>query len=430
MKFFFPDSHDLVDPSFDFTTEKRSEHRVRHRDDLYAHEVFRTPPFDGVLVSKAIVDGIGGVTGKYTIAQRHRLLREGVRNFFRLDERKSSRSLETMGDCGAFSYVKETKPPFTVDDVIDFYEGCGFDYGVSVDHVILGFKPEYDEALPGIDPVPQDFRERQQLTFDMAKEFLARHAKRKCRFTPVGVAQGWSPRSYADAVKRLQQMGFERIALGGMVPLKDPEILISLEAIEDVRKPSTELHLFGVKGSRSLKAFGNLGVTSFDSTSPLRQAFKDARNNYYASNRTYSAIRVPQVEGNPKLQAAIRAGKVDQERARELEEACLQALAAFDRDELSVDRVVDCLSTYAELYDAGGKDRTGVYREALVDRPWRDCKCDICNKLGIHVIIFRGAERNRRRGFHNLYVFKKNLAGALRKQQRAARKAESVARAG
>ena len=44
------------------------------------------------------------------------------------------------------------------------------------------------------------------------------------------------------------------------------------------------------------------------------------------------------------------------------------------------------------------------YEEVLKDRPWDDCKCDVCQKLGIQVIIFRGAERNRRRGFHNVFV--------------------------
>jgi hypothetical protein len=50
MKFFFPDSQDQVDPSFDFDTEERARLRLRHRDDMYAHEVFAKPPFDGVLV--------------------------------------------------------------------------------------------------------------------------------------------------------------------------------------------------------------------------------------------------------------------------------------------------------------------------------------------------------------------------------------------
>ena len=71
MKFFFPDSQDLVDPSFDFQAETRSETRVRQRDDQYPHEVFASPPYEGMLVSKGIVDGTGGEAGsRYTLAQR------------------------------------------------------------------------------------------------------------------------------------------------------------------------------------------------------------------------------------------------------------------------------------------------------------------------------------------------------------------------
>jgi len=104
VKFVFADSLDLVDPSFDFETEERSPTRIRHRDDRYPHELFSHPPYDGILVSKAIVDGIGGGgAGRYTLAQRQRLFREGVRAFFRIKDSP----LFTVGDCGAFTYVKE-----------------------------------------------------------------------------------------------------------------------------------------------------------------------------------------------------------------------------------------------------------------------------------------------------------------------------------
>ena len=102
MRFFFPDSQDQIDPTFDFTTEERSPLRVRQRDDLYIHEVLRARVIDGLLVSKAIVDGRPGAAGKYTLAQRHRLYRAGVRRFFRLDTAPGE-ALVTMGDCGAFS---------------------------------------------------------------------------------------------------------------------------------------------------------------------------------------------------------------------------------------------------------------------------------------------------------------------------------------
>ncbi len=102
MKFFFPDSQDQIDPRFDFETEERSLLRVRQRDDLYAHEALADRVIDGLLVSKSIVDGVTGGAGKYTMAQRHRLYRDGVRKFFRLDSAPGP-VLQTMGDCGAFT---------------------------------------------------------------------------------------------------------------------------------------------------------------------------------------------------------------------------------------------------------------------------------------------------------------------------------------
>ena len=52
MDFFFPDSQDQVDPSFDFEREVSSPIRVRQRDDLYAHEIVRPAPYNGVLLSR------------------------------------------------------------------------------------------------------------------------------------------------------------------------------------------------------------------------------------------------------------------------------------------------------------------------------------------------------------------------------------------
>src|SRR5215472_9852252 len=106
MKFFFPDSQDQIDPRFDLLTEEWSPLRVRQRDDLYLHEAVRTHVIDGLLVSKAIVDGQPGTAGKYTLAHRHRLYRQGVRQFFRLDAAPGAR-VATMGDCRAFNYVRE-----------------------------------------------------------------------------------------------------------------------------------------------------------------------------------------------------------------------------------------------------------------------------------------------------------------------------------
>jgi len=408
VKFFFPDSQDFVDESFDFETETRSSTRIRQRDDRYPHEIFATPPYDGLLVSKAIVDGLGGGTGKYSVPQRHRFLRVGVREYFRLQ----ATSLETMGDCGAFTYVREERPPYTAREVADFYSECGFDYGLSVDHVILGYNASLDDHLEPLDLVPADWRARQDMTFELAEAFLQYCQAKQKRFTPIGVAQGWSPRSYTHAVDVLQKLGYRYIAFGGFVPLKTPDILACLRAANVIRLPETVFHLLGITRCEHVQAFGAFGVVSIDSTSPLRKAFKDDRHNYYTDSGGCSAIRVPQVEANPELLRRITAGQVRQEEARRLEVACLQTLTAFDRDEATVEEAVAALRGYERVFDPTA-DRSAVYRRVLTDRPWKYCPCEICRRLGVHVIIFRGAERNRRRGFHNLFVFNRQLQGHL-----------------
>lgn len=404
----------MVDPSFDFETETRAEYRVRQRDDLYAHEVFRTPPLDGVLVSMGLVESMGGNTpGRYSIAQRHRLRRVGAREFFRLPPAEAGAPrIELMGDCGAFSYVREPEPPFTTEEVIDFYVDCGFDFGISVDHMILGFDADEESQLPGIDAVPPDWRNRQEITLSRAREFLAQCTTQKVSFTPIAVAHGWSPSSYASAFSELQKQGYGVIALGALVPLRTPAILSILESVSSVRKPETQIHLLGITRVQHVPEFASYGVTSFDSTSALRQAFKDERDNYHTMDRTYTAIHIPQVDANPKLARRIRSGEVDHDEARRLERECLAAVAGFDRGAGALEETLAVLRDYAALNDDSDSKvqlRVERYRESLEAAPWRECPCEICQKIGYHVILFRGTERNRRRGFHNVHVLYRKL---------------------
>jgi hypothetical protein len=409
MRFFFPDSQDQVDPGFDFITEERDPYRVRQRDDLYAHEVFDPPPFDGLLVSKAIVDGYSdGSAGKYTAAQRLRLYREHARRFFRLDQAHGL--LKIMGDCGAFSYERDPEPPYSVDEVMGFYDECDFDYGIAVDHVIFNKSPLAAQVHKDDGELAR-WRERQDLTLTLANDFWKACQDRLVKFTPLGVAQGWHPPSYAESVAKLQQIGYSRIAMGGMVPYKTHEIIACLQAVDDVRDRGTQLHLLGISRCEDIPTFAGLGVTSFDSTSPFRQAFKDERNNYYIPDGAYVALRVPQVEGNVELRKRIAAGEIDQRVAITRERQALRLLREYDAGGASIEQVWQALQDYSRLWDT--KDRGPAYLRTLRDRPWRECPCILCRTLGIDIAIFRGTERNKRRGFHNLYVFRQRLRAQL-----------------
>ncbi|WP_420436617.1 tRNA-guanine transglycosylase DpdA [Candidatus Poriferisodalis sp.] len=407
LKFYFPDSQDQIDPSFDFYSEERSPFRVRQRDDRYAHEVLCPAPYDGLLVSKPIVDGMPGVPGKYTEAQRHRLYREGVRRFFRLEQQ--GKNLEMMGDCGAFTYARDDQPPYSVDEVVDFYQRCRFDAGVSVDHVVFGYDPLMDTSPSA---VPEEWTRRQQLTLSLAAEFLRQHRRERCDFEPIGVAHGWSPQSYAASVRQLQSIGYRRIAMGGMVPLKTHAIMAILSDVKEEIRCDTQLHLLGVTRPAYMHQFAQCGVTSFDSTSPFVQAFMDERDNYYTISGSHVAIRVPQVDGNTRLRQLVNAGEVDQRVARRLEGDCLAEIRHYAAGTSPLSAAIEAIGRYCALI-GDKKDRMPQYTETLESRAWETCKCNVCRAIGVEVVLFRGAERNRRRGFHNLHVFEQRLAREL-----------------
>jgi hypothetical protein len=207
-------------------------------------------------------------------------------------------------------------------------------------------------------------------------------------------------------------MGYRYIAVGGMVPLRTQQIDECLRAISDVRRPDVRLHLLGISRYDHLRQLPSYGVHSFDSTTPFRQAFKDDHDNYYTLDRNYPAIRVPQVDGNAKLKALIKAGRIDQRRARRLEQRCMERLSALDRRSGSVRATVTALREYASILEIP-RDRSDDYKQLLERAPWRECECGICADAGVHVAIFRGAERNKRRGFHNLYVFNRRVSSDL-----------------
>lgn len=414
MKFIFADSLDFVDPGYDFLNDRNSPGRKPYWDDAYPHEILGYAPYHGMLVSRGIV-GDGPVKGKYTDAQAMRFRRVGAREFLRLNKPEFA-NLALFGDCGAFTYVKEDTPPYTPADTMEFYDDCGFTHGCSVDHIIFDF----DETVTGLDGGSQEALRRFEITLENADAFLA-EARQVGRFTPMGVIQGWSPTSMAEAARRLVAMGYDYLAIGGMVPLKSEQIKRCLTAIRDVVPASTRLHILGFAKANDIHEFAPFNVTSIDTTSPLLRAFKDDKQNYWLGdgpNLTYyTAIRVPQAIENPRLQAHVRQGDFKAEVLTRLETDALAALRAYDHDGQDLEGVLERVLAYNAVLATGQayekvrdhpimEKLRGRYRTTLADTPWRKCDCRICRDVGIEVMIFRASNRNKRRGIHNLAAFK------------------------
>jgi queuine/archaeosine tRNA-ribosyltransferase len=416
MRFIYADSLDYVDPKYDFIADRSPNGREPYWDDKYPHEILGYAPYDGLLVSHAIV-----TNGKYTLPQAMRFRLVGAREFLRFSEAKFPDKW-IFGDCGAFSYHDQPQPPYSVNDMVEFYGVGGFTHGCSVDHVIF----EYDEKAKGLNGGTEESRRRYEITIENAQKFLQAAKRLGNRFTPVGVVQGWSPDSMAIAAEKLQAMGYKYLAVGGMVPLRSPAIHACLDAIEGKIRRDMGLHILGFAKAEQIHEFARHQITSFDSTSPLLRAFKDSKVNYFlpgsdGSLRYYIAIRIPQAIENNTLKRLVKYGRYTQEHLIQLERKALDSVRGYDRGIVSLEQTLDATTKYAAVLladpDPEAKpvseqtllDLRQRYRKTLEEKPWKECDCQICRDISIEVIIFRSSNRNKRRGIHNLHVYYQHI---------------------
>lgn len=422
MKFIFADSLDYIDPGYDFLLDRNADGRRPYWDDQYPHEALGYAPYQGMLVSRAIVGGgaASGISGKYTEAQGMRFRRVGAREFLRLNDPKYA-ALDIFGDCGAFSYHNEDVPPYTPEDTAEFYDDGRFTHGCSSDHIIFDFV----DGLTGMSGGTPENHHRFDITQANAEAFLTATKHMSNRFCPLGVIQGWSPASMAEAARRLVAMGYDYLALGGTVPLKAPQIMACLTTIRDAIPNSVRLHVLGFAKADNISEFLGKGITSFDTTSPLIRAFKDAKSNYYLPGTGgalsyYTAIRVPQAIENPKLMNLAKRGVLHQEDLQRMEADALETLRRYDRGAADLEEAVETVLAYAVPATIGDlvqnlpgtrqiAELRARYERTLMDRPWKQCGCPICRDTSIEVMLFRASNRNKRRGIHNLYVYSNHL---------------------
>jgi hypothetical protein len=393
LSYFIPEWDDLVDPDFDFEKDSHSGGSGDWSNQVYAHQMFPEPNYDGILISKVVAE-----KGK---SKSERINRLGVHRSLRVP-----REFPVMGDCGAFGYIAEDVPPYTTDEILDYYTRLDFDLGVSLDHLIL----TATEAAK---------KTRYELTIENAAEFLKKHRQAKLSWTPIGAVQGWDAKSYATAAKKYVAMGYGHIGLGGLVRTSTNDVVEILEAVHEVVPSNIRIHLFGLARLAGLSTFVKLGVTSVDSASFLRQAWMRTTTSYVMHGESFAALRIPEAGKSFRAKRMNEhAGLTDAAVAR-MEQAALNGVRAYAAGKAKLDTALNALLEYDRFVTAERVDLTGPYRNTLEKRPWEKCECSICKAAGVEVVIFRGNNRNRRRGFHNTYVFYRMLDQALRGDMRA-----------
>ena len=293
----------------------------------------------------------------------------------------------------------------------------GFDYGVSVDHLIV---PEFEDQRT----------RRYELTLRNADEFLTACRRRGCNFVPIGAVQGWDTLSYTEAVRAVTALGYDYIALGGLARSNTRRLREMLGSVMASVPDGVRVHVFGVARKSLLSLLLDLGVASVDSAAPLRQAWLSAKDNYYTPDRTYAAIRIPMVDeerarATTTLLRRSPLGPGALSTLREAESKALRVVRDYARGAARLNETLAILMDFDKMLgdrkDGQTITRRGeLYRETLRDKPWKRCPCPVCQELGVEVIIFRGNNRNRRRGFHNLFVQERHLRALSASPRRSA----------
>ncbi|SIO63277.1 tRNA-guanine family transglycosylase [Singulisphaera sp. GP187] len=388
LRYFIPEWDDLVDPEYDFETDTHSGGSGDWSNQVYAHQMYPEPNYDGILVSKVVAEK--------SKKKKERINALGVHRFLRVPP-----DFPVMGDCGAFGYIQQEHPPYSTEEILDYYTRLGFDYGVSVDHLI-------------VTATTAQKQHRYELTIHNAEEFLKEHRKRRLPWEPIGAVQGWDAKSYTEAARKVVKMGYNYIALGGLVRTSTSDILTILEDVHHVVPDGVQVHLFGLARLNAISNFARLGVNSVDSASYLRQAWMRIGQSYLSEHGAYAALRIPEAGKSFRAKQMTGHAELSETRIQSLEQSAIGSVRALAREKCSVETCLDHLLEYDRFVTSDRVNMTDLYRRTLTDRPWERCPCNICRRWGVEVIIFRGNNRNRRRGFHNTYVFYDLLQKALR----------------
>lgn len=392
MKYFIPEWDDRVDPEYNFHSDTHSllHEKDPIKNDVYLWDIFGLDkaPLDGVLVSRTV---IMGNRRKYEWA-----LTEGIHKVLRLPQ-----DFEIMGDCGAFGYIKKKIPPYDPIETLKYYRDLHFNYGISVDHLVV---PQFEKD--------KDFR--MQLTFENGIKSYDEWVKNfKKDFQLIVAVQGWDIKDYLKMYLDYLKHGIRYFAFGGLARSPTTFILKLINElilkIKETKITPEYLHFLGLARFAlfpKFKELEDLGIeVGFDSNSYLRKAWLSSpamQLNYLSiDGNGYAAIRIPFLK-----RKLTKKGMMDENCINliNLEQESLEILRAYDRGEINLESVLQKLNQL-NRYLNGDPELINYYKNTLTDKPWKSCACPICKSIGVEVVIFRGNNRNRRRGFHNTYIF-------------------------
>lgn len=430
MKFYIPEWDDQVDAGYNFIKDEYSNtNSDEPRQKAYMWALFpqHQIPFDGILVS--LLNIIGRKKKYQTILEKG-----GIRNFLQLPEK-----YPILADCGAWGYInnEEEGPPFDSETVFKHYKAMGVNEGVTVDHLVL------PQIKKGTKTIKVDTQRRMDITYQNGiqghKLWKKQH---KQDFDLLVGVQGLETTDYMNMFEMYIKHDIDSFAFGGLAKKTTKQVADIIDNIinhiEENDLKIRKIHFFGLGREQLFKRFQKVEkygiITSFDTSSWLRQAWLGG--NYHlidkGQKKNYTAIRVPFTHGKRSSFKGKRA-LVDETNLPNLIEAEKNVMNALRDDENPdyIDHALEQIKSYDQLvqhelsrsYKQHYQDNElkikamhdfyskiePKYSGVLKEQPWKKCDCVLCQEHGIDILIFRGNDRNRRRGFHNVYQIYFNL---------------------
>jgi hypothetical protein len=224
-----------ISPHFDYYKDvpTKSTTKTTGKDGLCGYEYFKDVPLgDGILVSRTMLENTAKPEredARWQIRTSWGEVNTDIRGHTRTKKRTD---YTVLADPGTWSYVNYFKLPdflFKTKALITFYNNLGFDIAGSVDWPIVD-RIKHEGKFMELSPNIKEYR--RQLTIDLAQDFIDECNKRDdLTFIPFGTAQGYSKGTYRDSVRRLLQMGYKYIAVGGLPSSSEQYVLELLPII-------------------------------------------------------------------------------------------------------------------------------------------------------------------------------------------------------
>ena len=209
-----------------------------------------------------------------------------------LEARASPRRL--FADCGAFQYVDLENP--MIDGVeVDanlawkLYKERHIDVNYKWESILL-CSPDH---IVSKDMDDKSTKGRLEFTQNNAEPFL-KLSKSFENVTAVGVIHGRNPKERLEQYEYFKKLGYEYVALGGMVPystdlpkvlhiiagIKDPEnpLINKSSILARCRKDGIKLHIFGLNSLDYVRWWHRLDIDSFDGS---KLSTEGAANGWY-----------------------------------------------------------------------------------------------------------------------------------------------------